>query len=74
MKQYWPVAVVLDNGKAISLSTYNSFSSIVEAEKQFKLWQDDYGYVLLCTWVHDENDSIVSLGCYVDIVGQVTKL
>lgn len=75
MKQYWPMAVALDNGKPIMLFTYDSALSIESAKSVFKSWQDNYNYVLLSSWIHtDDSSEVLEHRCYVDSLGNVRKI
>lgn len=76
MKQYWPMAVALDeSGKAVSLHTYDSCLSIDMARNQFKIWQNHYHYTLLCTWiVGNAETDIAEVRCHVNVLGQVTRI
>ena len=72
MKQYWPMAIALDNEKPIQLFTYDSCLSIEMCEKVFQLWQDAHHYTLLSTWIK-ANDKIITLDTYVNAIGQIRR-
>ena len=78
MKQYWPMAVALDNyGKPAQLFTYDSCNSVLGASKVFKCWQNDYDYQLLTTWIdvtEDGERDIINHRCHVNNLGQVKKI
>ena len=77
MKQYWPMAVVLDKGEPLQLFTYDSCLSIKDCKKVFLVWQDSYGYTLLSTWIEVSEDGekdIINLECHINSIGKVTKI
>jgi hypothetical protein len=79
MKEYFPMAVVMDNGRPIQLHTYDGTYSLQKARGQFKIWQNDYNYVLLTTWIQVVDnligkEFIMDHKCYINILGQVEKL
>ena len=73
MKQYWPMAVALDNGNPVELFTYDSCLSIESAEDVFKKWQNDCGYTLLTSWIQVDGQ-IVAHAVYVDAIGGIRQL
>ena len=74
MKQYWPRAVALNPAfEPLALCSTGSFPTLEEAEEVFKFWQTSYGYTILTSWVECDN-KIVSHRCYVNTLGQITRL
>ncbi len=77
--QYLPVAIVMPKGEAPRLQyTYDSVHSLRKAEEVFLNWQNNYGYILLATWVEERTDSgeknIINLRTYVDSWGHLKEL
>ena len=73
MKQYWPMAIALENGKPIQLFTYDSCLSIEACEKVFKLWQDFHHYILLSTWITVDGKTTNHVS-YVNAVGHIERI
>ena len=52
MKLYWACAKYIDtNGREDSLFTYNSSSSLAEAQNVIKVWADEYKFNIIRAWV-----------------------
>ena len=78
MKQYWPMAVVMNyEHNPLQLFTYDSCLSIEKCGEVFKSWQNDCNYTLLCTWIDvtdGESKKLINHRCWVNAIGQVKKI
>jgi len=78
MKQYWPMAIAMSDGKPILLHTYDSCLSIESCERVFLIWQDAHHYTILSTWIQVTDDgnprSEIKHKIYVDAIGQLERL
>lgn len=71
---YDPNAVALDeNGKPLRLFLYDGVSSLERARLQMKIWQENYGFTLLYSWINDQT-GMIEHKCHVNPIGQIERV
>lgn len=67
MKQYWPEATHLDNGKCCHLFTSDSVLSEEAAKTVIRLWMQNFNIVT--AWIEDDENKVIWHSCFVDFIG-----
>ena len=69
--QYWPMSIVKDNENAEPRiqHTYDSVLTMIQVQKVFDCWKNDFHYIFLATWIEmtvSEEKSILGFNTYSD--------